>query len=239
MVMAIGMTGALGIALVYLGKQQMNIQKKTKIYFELNNLSNKILRGLYDGDGCMKTLGAGSDIVDGETLSAIKDKDGKVVVDTTKAYGNKLIKIDSINLANVNIVGKGGQVDLEVVFKKLGRFAKGHKKTVQFYPLSVVVDGFKRLTQCHYDYGNIIFVTAQGICKSLGGIFDAVTLQCSLEKLALNMEMETCKNLGSNFNNATKTCMIDNVIREVHKKSCKGMGGTFKASSGECVNIRR
>ena len=136
-VLAVGITGVLGIIMAHLIKQQTIIQKKTEVYFELNNLSNKILRSLYDGDGCIKTLGLGADMIDGQSLKAIKDRNGKVVVDTTQTYGNQLLKIDSINIANVNIARTGGQLDLQVFFKKLGQSIKEYGKTFQSYPLSV------------------------------------------------------------------------------------------------------
>ena len=236
---AVGMMGTLSLVFAHLSKQQMIIQKKTEIYFELNNISNKILHGLYDGDGCMKTLGLGTEMIDGQNLNSIKDKKGKVVVETNQVYGNQLIRIDSINIANVEITGTSGQLDLQVVFKKLGRAIKGYSKTIQSYPLSVQVDALRRLTQCTYDYGNIIFVASQGVCESVGGIFDPNTQECALDQLALDMQIEACKNLGLTFDNKSKTCIVNNIVKEIQKKSCRSMDGVFKNSTGRCVNIKR
>ena len=236
---SVGMMGMLSLVLAQLTRQQVNIQKKTETYFELNNLSNKILRGLYDGDGCMETFGKNSDIVDGRTLSAIKDKNGKVVVDTVQKYGNRLIKIYSILVANVRISATSGQLDLQVVFEKLHRSIKGYKRVTQTYPLSVQVDSLKRLTECSYDYGGIYRVAAEGVCKSLGGVFDSVTMMCSLDDLILNMQIESCKNLSSSFDNAVGKCIITNVVKRVQKESCRSLGGDYDESARKCTNISR
>ena len=238
-VMAMGMMGALSLVLAHLLRQQVSIQKKTEIYFELNRLSNKILRSLYDGDGCMETFGKGFEISDGENLSAIKNKKGEVVVDKTQIYGNRLLKIHAISIANVEITGKSGQLDLQVVFKKLGSSVKGYDKAVQAYPLTVEVDSLKRLTKCGYDYGGIFVTSAKGVCESLGGVFDPATLQCALEDLIVKVQVESCKSLGSTFNDATKACIIDNIVKEIQQKSCNSLEGTFEPSSGKCTNIRR
>ena len=237
--MAMGMMGALSLALAHLSKQQLRIKKKTETYFELNSLSNKILRGLYDGDGCLKTLEKGTDIVDGENLLFIKNKKGEVVVEKGQTYGNRLLKVHDINIGNVRITGKSGQLDLQVVFKKLGASVKGYDKTVQSYPLTVEVDALKKLTKCHYDYGDIVSISVKGVCESLGGVFDPVTSTCALNELILNMQLGACKNLGSTFNDATKACIVDNVVQEILRESCQSLGGTFESFTGKCTNIRR
>ena len=238
-IMAMGMMGSLGVVLGHLNKQQSIIKKKTEIYFELDNLSNRILGSLYDGNGCLETLGLGTDIIDGGALTAIKDKEGKVVVDTSQDYGNQLIKVHSINISNVKIEGNSGQMDLEVIFKKLSRSIGGNKKIVQSYPLSLEVDDLKRLTKCHYNYGNVVSLSAEGVCKSLGGAFDPVTLECALKELAFDIEVEACKNMGLKFDNTANSCVMDNIVREIQKKSCESMGGMFETFSGKCNNIRR
>ena len=236
---AVGMMGLLSLALSQLTRQQVGIQKKVETYFEINNLSNKILRGLYDGDGCMETFGINSDIIGGRTLSAIKNKNGEVVVDTVQKYGNRLIKVDSISIANVRINGTSGQMDLQVVFEKLNKSIRGYKKTTQSYPLSVQVDSLKRLTQCTYDYGGIYRVAAEGVCKSLTGVFDPVSLSCSLDGLVLNMQINSCQGLGSAFDNSTSRCIIDNVVKNVQKQSCASLGGVFDTAARKCTDIRR
>ena len=238
-IMAMGMMGALSIILTHLTKQQTIIQKKTEIYFELNRLSNKVLRSLYDGDGCMETLEKGEDIIDGRNLSAIKNKKGKAVLETNQVYGNRLLEIENISIANVRIVGTSGQLDLQVVFKKLGASVKGYNKTIQSYPLTVEVDSLRRLTKCHYDYGDIFIVTAKGVCESLGGVFDPVTQQCALESLIVDMQLKACSNMGSTFNNTTQACIINNIVRDIQRKSCQSLDGTFEPATGKCANIRR
>ena len=239
LVVAMGMMGALSLLLAQLTRQQVVIQKKTEIYFELNNLSNRILRSLYDGTGCMETLGKGEEIVDGRNLSSIKNKDGEVVVDKTQVYGNRALKIEDINIDNVRITGTSGQLDLQVVFKKLSTAIKGYDKTIQSYPLAVEVDSLKRLTRCEYDYGDILIASAKGVCASLGGLFDPDTMQCALDELILNMQIESCKNLGATFDASIKACIMDSFIQDIHQKSCDSLGGAFNTSTGKCVNIRR
>ena len=238
-ILAMGMIGALGIVLVYLTKQQRTIQRKTEIYFELNRLSNRILRGLYDGDGCMETLERESDIIDGRNLSVIRDKKGKVVVDTTQVYGNGLLKIGSISIDNVRINGKSGELDLRVDFKKLGSSVRVFGKSVQSYPLAVEVDALKRLTKCHYDYGSIFFVSAKAVCESLGGMFDRDTEQCTLDDLVLKIQSEACKSLGSRFDASARACMVNNLVRQIQEKSCQSLNGRFDSFSGKCANVRR
>ena len=59
-------------------KQQMQTQKKSETGVEVVAMSQRIVRTLYDGDACLNTIGAGTAISAGDsiTVNAIKNKDG-------------------------------------------------------------------------------------------------------------------------------------------------------------------
>ena len=101
------------------------------------------------------------------------------------------------------------------------------------------VDSLKRLTQCTYDYGGIYQVAADGVCKSLNGVFDPVSLTCSLDALILNMQIASCKDLSSSFDDNTSRCIINNIKKEIKKKSCNSLGGIFNDKTQKCNDIRR
>ena len=87
-------------------KQQMQTQKKSETGVEVVAMSQRIVRTLYDGDACLNTIGAGTAISAGDsiTVNAIKNKDGEDVYKSldndpnAPAYGNRLLKVKSLKV---------------------------------------------------------------------------------------------------------------------------------------------
>ena len=101
---AAGLMGGLALVLAELTKQQMGIQKRLETEVEIISLSNRMVHVLYNGDSCKNTLYA--DIPapyrinanDFHTINNIKDKDGDDVFSKGSVYGNRLVKIEDMQL---------------------------------------------------------------------------------------------------------------------------------------------
>ena len=151
-----GMMGGLALLLANFSKQQQFVQKITETYFEVDSLFDIMARTLHGPEACKKTLGDGVAVVNARTVSAIKNKDGGVIFNTTDKYGNRLIEIESMTLRNSQITGTSGTVDIEVVVKKLSSVIKGYNKVTRKLPISVTVaSGTTNLVRCHHKVDNL------------------------------------------------------------------------------------
>ena len=168
-----GMMGGLALLLANLTKQQHFIQKTTETYFEVNALFDAIVRTLHDGEACKKTIGAGTTLAAGTTISTVKNKDGGVVFNTVDKYGNRLLRVESMTLRNPQISGTEGTVELEVAVLKLSQILKGYKKSIRKLPISVTVaSGTSNLSECHHKIDNLNQVVVDSMTNQVTPLMD-------------------------------------------------------------------
>ena len=196
---AAGLAGGLAMIVAQVTKQQMQTQKKSETGVEVVAMSQRIVRTLYDGDACLNTIGAGTAISAGGsiTVNAIKNKKGEDVYKSldndpnAPAYGNRLLKVKSLKVKVASspspITGTQAEAKLEVVMRRESSAYTGQKTVTKKFPLTLNLDASKKLTGC---LSNMDVMTA-GICNSLGGNWQGGT--CELPNPVVNKECSTGK----------------------------------------------
>ena len=233
-IISAGMASGLALVLASLTKEQQVVQRRTESYFEVNNLSYLILRTLEDAEACTRTLGRGTTIASSARWSAIKNKDGEIVLDKSKKYGNGLVKMQSIVPKNINISGTSGDILLQVTFKNVGPTAK-NAKTSKSFPLSIDVDADGKLIKCRSNYTNIISTSKERMCRVLGGAFDLGAETCDLTTLLEEGQKEICGSMDGVFDENSSNCNMDSFVWKTVKEVCTSVQGTFDDSSKKCL----
>ena len=133
-----GLMSGLALVLAELRKQQLTLQKKSISSIEVEALAQRITRILYNAEACLNTIGKTTDLSSTSPISldSIKNQSGEdviksVTLDPNAIYGNGLLKIDSIDLRNINIDGNRAELVLSVTMKKTSRAITGYKTTVR------------------------------------------------------------------------------------------------------------
>ena len=162
---AAGMMGGLALFLAKMAKQQHKTQKQSETGVEVVAMSQRIVRTLYDGDACLNTIGAGTAIQPGGsiTVDAIKNKKGADVYKSldrdpnAPAYGNRLLKVKSLKVvvASSLITGDQAEAKLEVVMRRESSAYTGQKTVTKKFPITLELDASRQLTGCVSDVGAI------------------------------------------------------------------------------------
>ena len=228
-------TAVSGLALILanLKKQKSRIQRKVNVHFEVENISNTVLRVLYDSQACTHTLGKGSTITNGRAIPSIKNSNGGTMFNTVKKYGNKTILFESITLDQANINNpSSGTVNLKVVFKKTDQEGAGYDTVVKKFPLSLDLDSARKLVKCYSNHQFIMNMVVNSSCDQVGGAFHPETGKCI--PAALNMASQNfCKGIGTTYTNAR--CDMESIKLKTIKTACKSLNGTYQNSIQECV----
>ena len=180
---AAGLMGGLALMLAQMSKQQHVNQKKAETGVEVVALSQRIVRTLYDGDACAKSIGAGATIAPGGTfaVNAIKSKSGKDVIVTGQTYGNRLVKISSMNLTidSDPIAGNQAEAVLEVVMSRESAAYTGQKTVAKSFDLTLELDGSNNLLRCASDVSAVAEPVKKEICSDIGGSWDDSLKKCT------------------------------------------------------------
>ena len=167
-----GMMGGLALMLANLTKEQHRSQKKAETGVEVVALSQRIVRTLYDGDACMQTLGSGTAIDTSSgapplNVGAIKNKNGRDIVVTGNIYGNRLLKVSSIQVTDPVLSGDTAEAKLKVVMERTNRAYTGEKTVTKDFELTLNLDTSANpptLVGCATGGGELI-----AMCNALGG----------------------------------------------------------------------
>ena len=178
---ASSMVGGLALVLAQMNKNQLILQKKSDSWAEVENLSQRIRRTLYDGASCLRTIrknaaGNRTTLNPGTTsvtLRHVKNKSGKNVVVVNGVYGNGLVRVSSLFLRDISVSGIAGEMNLRVTFERLGKAIEGYKKTVRTYPLRVRLNAANRPISCESNLSSAVAVATKNVCTKLGGTYNA------------------------------------------------------------------
>ena len=186
---AAGLMGLLSVGLLNITKQQAVVQKRSETSVEINIISSLISQTLLNSGACNNTLGLGGNVSNGKTLTAIKNRNGEVLFDTTSKYGNNTVGLQSMELSGLSVspTTNGflyGTVKLDILFEKLSKTLSGKKTLRKSFTVNVQLDGSSNLTKCYSATENAVD-TAVGesqetICASIGGNYDTNIDKCEL-----------------------------------------------------------
>ena len=234
-IIAAGMASGLAMTLANITRDQQVVQRRTESYFEISNLSYLIFRTLENSEACTQTLGRGTAIRNSARWTAIKNKDGGIVLDKSEKYGNGLVKIQSMAPKNIQITGNTGEMVLQVTFKKLGSVDGENTKTVKTFPLSIDVDASRKLIRCRSNYTNIVTTAKERMCRMINGVFDPVEETCDLANLVLDGQKKTCGNMGGAFNVTPPDCDMNSFVQDTVKAICLSVQGTYNETTAKCM----
>ena len=183
---AAGLMGGLAMVLAQLQKQQLTLQKKIQSSIEVQSLTDRITRILYDRDACLNTIGSGTDLsaTTPISLTSIKNKRDADAIKVANAngkpsYGNRLIKVNSIELDNIDLTAApAGRLDLTIVMEKTSRAVKGQRTVSKTFKLAVQVNTANQPTLCESDLSAALRQAQESICRDLGGTFDTINRTC-------------------------------------------------------------
>ena len=232
---AAGMMGGLALFLADMTKRQHESQKKAESGAEAVSLQQTVSSLLNDGKACGETL-KGANISgipsSGTPVAGIKNRSGTVVVNSGKI--NNLLEV-SFTLKNPNIPsGTGtrtGNVEIEMVIKKLSRAVVMGKTVAKSIPLTVEVDASGNLLGCSSTLDsqalNIKLAVKKDMCTEIGGIWNISGKSCSIT----NLFEKNCQGMGGTWDTANKKCLVTNLF----EKNCQGMGGTWDTANKKCL----
>ena len=241
-----GMMGGLALFLANMTKQQMQTQKKSETGVEVVAMSQRIVRTLYDGDACLNTIGAGTAISPGGsiTVNTIKNKDGEDVYKSldndpnAPAYGNRLLKVKSLKVVvppSPNpITGDQAEAKLEVVMRRESTAYTGQKTVTKKFPITLELDASKQLTGCVSDVSAIADPLTEKVCKDVfgSGAWDGTLKECNPGACPSGEFMEGFDGTGKVCKTppkiADKTCPSGEAFNKLENGAlkCEAVSGT-------------
>ena len=176
---AAGLMGGLALILAQMSRQQLVLQKRAQTWSETEALAQRIGRILYNPQACLNTLATvnfHSGITTSTTisLSSIKNKSNRNVIQINQTYGNGLVKVSSLILKNINFIGStnSGNIKLtfQVTLEKTSKAIDGYKKAIRTYDLAVKTNPpfVNNPVSCATDISDAV----EEICKELGREYD-------------------------------------------------------------------
>ena len=177
-IMLAGLVSGLSLILAQMSKQQMQLQKANDSRVEVDALSRRIERILYNPTACLHTIGSGITLTNGgpniEILN-IKNRSGARVFEKNGIYGNRLIKMVSLFIKDITVNNSMAKVNFQITLEKTSRALQGNKRVVRDFPLSVELDGSNNALNCYSNLEAAILVASKNICIDLGGAFASGT----------------------------------------------------------------
>ena len=252
---ATSLTGALGLAMNQMIKEQSKSQKRLQVDFEVALLSRVTSQTLMDIDACTYSFGGvgSSSVADGQTLTSLRSRLDGIVFDTAGKYGNnKTIEIDSMTLKNYSVTAgagglQGGRGDLVIGFKRLSPIMETNSVIYQDFPLYFHLDASGGLVRCYSSLEDALDRVRQEMCIGMNGIYDSLLGECDIEYVYLNadkddtmtgnLEMvdgdlsadnQICINGNCRTTFASTTCAVGQVIQRINTD------GTVECSTLDC-----
>ena len=184
------LVGTVLLGVTQIIKNQSVLKNRAESDFEINVLSSLIFRTLGNAQACNNTLGLGNPISNGLSLSEIKNAQGRVLLNTTREYGNNdAIKISSMVISDLSTHTAlstssdkfMGKAYLEINFEKLRRSTQGRKDFAKKFPLQLYLDSSNNLVQCYSSFNDAAEAAKEETCRELGGTYDFATGNCQLD----------------------------------------------------------
>ena len=177
-IMLAGLVSGLSLILAQMSKQQVQLQKSNDSLVEIDALSRRIERVLYNPIACLHTIGSGITLTNGGSsveILSIKNRSGAKIFEKNGIYGNRLVKVISLFLKDINVSGSIAKVNFQITLEKTSRALQGNKQVLREFPLSVEIDGTNNPINCYSNLEAAILVATKNICIGLGGTFSAGT----------------------------------------------------------------
>ena len=206
-----GLMGGLSLVVAQLTKQQLANEKKAETGVEIVALSERILRTLYDGDACKKTIEVGTISIPSPppatpiaplptitpgmniTLGSIKSRLNRDVIVTGNTYGNRLVKINSMSLRvdGQPIVRNQAEAELRVVMNRESRAYTGPRTVLKSFPLMLNLDGASNIIGCVSNASAVTNTVAERLCKDFEGAsgWDPATRTCNITPCGTGLYM--------------------------------------------------
>ena len=215
---AAGLMGGLSLVVTQLTKQQVANEKKAETGVEIVALSERILRTLYDGDACKKTIQGGTLNIPSPapptpipalpvitagtniTIGSIKSRNNRDVIVTGNTYGNRLVKISSMTLRvdSQPIVGGQVEAELRVVMSRESRAYTGPRTLLKTFPLMLNLDGSSEIVGCVSNASAVTNTVAEKLCQDLEGpsAWDPTTRSCNITPCGAGLYMVGFETIG-------------------------------------------
>ncbi len=166
--MAAGLVGGLSLGYLHISSNHDKSQKRIEAGFEIDMLILDMAQILSNKRACVETLGA--TVANGQDIPEMKNSAGRTIFSKGSKYGQNLIQIKSMEMANVDLDADGlGNMEVVVTFKKTSKSIKGKKEEVRSIPLPIQVASGNVV--CYPDSGLEIVDDKVMMCESLGGTF--------------------------------------------------------------------
>ena len=193
---AAGMVGGLSLGYLQLSGGHQKSQKKIEAGFEIDMLTLEMAQTLSNDDACTKTLNNSTSGL----ITKIKNSANKTVFQTSKKYGQNLIRLKTMELKNFDKAADGfGSLELEVTFEKSAKIIKGKKEEIRKIPLVIQESGGTVI--CNPDPATRYLASAakKMMCDSIKGTFDSTTGKCTPPFIG-----QSCPNYIVGFDNDGK-----------------------------------
>ena len=177
-IMLAGLVSGLALILAEMSKQQVLLQESNDSRVEVDALSKRIERILYNPAACIKTIGSGINLTSGGAnieLLSIKNRRGARIFEKNGIYGNRLVKVISLFIKDITVSGSIAKVNVQVLLEKTSRAIRGNKRVTREFPLSVELDGSNNALNCYSNMEAAILTATRNICTGLGGTFSSGT----------------------------------------------------------------
>ena len=186
-IMLAGLVSGLSLILAQMSKQQVQLQKANDSRVEVEALSRRVERILYNPAACLHTIGPGIILTNGGPnieILEIKNHSGAKVFEKNGIYGNRLVKVVSLFLKDISITGSIAKLNFQVLLEKTSRAIQGNKQVVRDFPLSVELNGSNGALNCYSNLEAAILTATKNICTELGGTFAGGSCTHSTANLA-------------------------------------------------------
>ena len=197
---AAGLSGGLALFLAQMAKNQHAVQMKAETGVEITALSNRINTILYDGGACENSLKSGTvpnPIADGASFGVPELRSGgspyRVLLKEGEIYGNRLVKIASMNVDVDQVSGGKGFADLVVVFERVNRAYTGQKEVTKEFPVTLRLGASNNLEGCRSTFDSVAMGIKEELCKEMGGdsAWDNANRKC-IKLAAQGGDPDTC-----------------------------------------------
>ena len=175
-----GMMGGLAMVLADLTKKQHVAQKVAETGVEITALQGRVVSLLADGEACKKTL-EGTAVnpppAPAPGITGFKNRKGTPVLAVPSPPFNRLVKLNKVELVNIQGSGSTREVDVEITFEKLSKAIKGQKTVKRSVPLTLELDAANTITSCHSPQN---YVMKEQLCSEMGGNWNGSNKKCSV-----------------------------------------------------------
>ena len=211
-----GMMGGLAMVLADLTKKQHVAQKVAETGVEITALQGRVVSLLADGEACKKTL-EGTAVnpppAPAPGITGFKNRKGTPVLAVPSPPFNRLVKLNKVELVNIQGSGSTREVDVEITFEKLSKAIKGQKTVKRSVPLTLELDAANTITSCHSPQN---YVMKEQLCSEMGGNWNGSNKKCSVPDCSTG---QTLTKTSSGFSciaaSSLPTCIDGKFIKRV------------------------